>query len=91
MVKRVGEGADGASYCFGDAVVEGERAGGLVAGWEGDVLEFSCRVGDLVCFASALVVCYCIKDVYFSVSIPELCLNITRRFVGTYMVPSGSI
>lgn len=41
MIERVGERENGASYRFGDAVAERERGGCLVAGWEGDVLEFS--------------------------------------------------
>jgi hypothetical protein len=38
MVHVIGERGDGAGYCFGDAVVEGERACGFVAGYEGDIL-----------------------------------------------------
>lgn len=41
MVHFVWEGVDGAVYGFGDAVAEGERKRGLLAGWEGDVLHFA--------------------------------------------------
>lgn len=50
MVHLIGEGVDGACYCFGDAVVEGERAGGFVAGHEGDVLELAEIISDLDIF-----------------------------------------
>lgn len=52
MVQLIGKGVDGACYCFRDAVVEGEGAGGFVAGHEGDVLEFSEIVSDLKVFAT---------------------------------------
>lgn len=41
VVECVGQGWEGAGYCFGDAVVQGEWQGGLVACCEGDVLEFA--------------------------------------------------
>lgn len=41
VVERVGEGGDCALYCFRDPVVQGQWAGGLVAGDEGDILEFA--------------------------------------------------
>lgn len=60
MVQLIGEGVDGACYCFGDAVVEGERAGGFVAGHEGDVLEFTEIISDLDFFAVVIsLVVFC--------------------------------
>lgn len=38
VVEFIGEGVDGAIDGFCDAVAEGEREEGFVAGWEGDVL-----------------------------------------------------
>jgi hypothetical protein len=67
MVQLIGEGVDGACYRFGDAVVERERAGGFVAGHEGDILEFAETVSDLEIFAvviSLLLLCnlrYCLR------------------------------
>jgi hypothetical protein len=47
VVQFVREGGDGAVDCFGDAVAEREREEGLVAGWEGDVLQLAEAVGYL--------------------------------------------
>lgn len=41
MVQIVWERGNGAVYGFGDAIAEGERKRGLLAGWEGDVLHFA--------------------------------------------------
>lgn len=46
VVEFIGEGGDGAGDGFGDAIAEGEWEEGLVAGGEGDVLEFS----EAVCY-----------------------------------------
>lgn len=54
VVHLIGEGVDGACYCFRYAVVERERAGGFVAGHEGDVLEFAEIVSDLDVFVVAI-------------------------------------
>lgn len=67
MVELIGEGVDGACYRFGDAVVKRERAGGFIAGHEGDVLQFAETVSDLDVFAiviSLLLFCnlrYCLR------------------------------
>jgi len=59
VVELIGEGGDGAGYCFGDAVVEGEGARSLVAGVEGDVLEFAQIVGDLFALLLAVLLFAC--------------------------------
>ena len=46
VVEFIGERVDGAVDCFWDAVAQGEGEEGLVAGWEGDILEFS----EAVCY-----------------------------------------
>lgn len=51
VVEFIGEGVDGAVYCFWDAVAQGEGEEGFVAGWEGDVLEFS----EAVCYLDSLL------------------------------------
>jgi hypothetical protein len=55
MVELIGEGGDGAGYCFGDAVVEGERARCLVASVEWNVLELAETVGDLFALLLAML------------------------------------
>jgi hypothetical protein len=47
MVEFIREGVDGTCLCSRDVVLEGERLGGLIADYEGDVLEVSMVVGDL--------------------------------------------
>ena len=51
VVEFIGEGVDGAVDCFWDAVAQGEGEEGFVAGWEGDVLEFS----ETVCYLDSLL------------------------------------
>jgi hypothetical protein len=57
VVEVVREGGDRAGYRFGDAVVQGERAGCLVAGVEWDVLKFAEIVGDLFAIVSDALIC----------------------------------
>ena len=52
VVEGVGEGGDRAGDCFGDAVVEGEGARGLVACCEGDVLQLAQVICYLFCFVN---------------------------------------
>jgi hypothetical protein len=47
VVELVGERADGAIDCLCHAVAEGKREEGLVAGWEGNVLQLAEIVCDL--------------------------------------------
>ena len=47
VIQFIGEGVDGAVDGFGDAVLKGEREGGLVAGGKRDKLQFSEIIGDL--------------------------------------------
>jgi hypothetical protein len=54
VVELVGEGGNGAGYCFGDAVVQGQRASCLVASVEGHILEFAETVGDLLIVSDGL-------------------------------------
>lgn len=61
MVEFVGEGGDGAGYCFRDAVAEGERTGGFVAGIEGDILKFALAVSDLFAIAVSCAVVVCVS------------------------------
>lgn len=61
VVEVVGEGGDGAGYCFGDAIAEGERSSGFVAGVEGDILEFALAVSDLFAIAVSYVVAVCVS------------------------------
>lgn len=61
VVEVVSEGGDGAGYCFGDAIAEGERSGGFVAGVEWDILEFALAVGDLFAIAVSDVVAVCVS------------------------------
>lgn len=47
MVKFIGEGLDGAIDRFCNAVAEGKREEGFIAGGKGDELEFAETVGNL--------------------------------------------
>ena len=61
VVERVRKLGDGAGDCFGDAIAEGERSSGFVAGVEGDILEFALAVSDLFAIAVSYVVAVCVS------------------------------